>query len=139
MIVHHTSFFSLRHLVYGILRVMKKSESTLLSRERRERRLDDLFRLVKENNKMLRGDRNARAIKTFLVVFIFLGICGYGYYLFEKYKLQVIEVQDRIEDLREHLQDLQELKGDIEQTIGSIQETFTDTDPEISEVTESET
>ena len=100
---------------------MKNPDTPLLQKERREKKLDEVFKLVKENNKLLRGDRNTRKVKMLLVVVVFLSVCGYGYYLFEKYKLRIVETQERIEDLREHLQELRSLKDDIEQTVGSIQ------------------
>ena len=100
------------------------NEGNLLSRERQEKQLHDLLKITKDTNRMLRGERNMRKIKAFVIIIIFLGICGYGYYLFEKYKLRIIETQERIDDLRDHLRELKNVKNDIEENVRSIQDTL---------------
>ena len=84
---------------------MKKHESkgTLLSRERQEKQLHDLLKITRDTNKMLRAERNCTQNKSSLTIILFLAISGYGYYLFEKYKIKIIETQQRIQELREHL------------------------------------
>ena len=102
----------------------------LLDRSRQDRQLDDLLRITKDTNKMLRGERNARKIKMIVVVVVLLAIAGYGYYLFEKHKIQIIEFQQRVEELQKHLRDAGELAGKVGDTAGSIRSIFDGLEPD---------
>ena len=75
---------------------------------------------------MLRGDRNVRKMKAIITILIFLGICGYGYYIFQKYKLRIIEIQEKAEDLQEHLREVAVLSNKVTDTAESIKNIFDD-------------
>ena len=101
----------------------------LLDRNRQDKQLDDLLRVTKDTNKMLRGERNMRKIKMLVVLVIFLAVAGYGYYLFQKHKIQIIEFQQRVEELQEHLRDAGELAGKVGDTAHSIRNIFEGLEP----------
>ena len=106
---------------------MKKGSTprrNLLERSRQEKQLDDILRITKDTNKMLRSERNARHIKMVVVVTMFLALAGYGYYLFEKHKIKVIEFQQRVEELQNHLKEAGELAGKVGDTADSIRNLF---------------
>ena len=94
----------------------------MLSRERQEKQLHDLFKIAKENNRMLRSDRNARKIKALIVLIVFFALCGYGYYFFEKYKIKIIELQEGVQNLRGHLHEAMELSRKVGDTVESFQD-----------------
>ncbi|MCY4577229.1 MAG: hypothetical protein OXB96_02240 [Candidatus Kaiserbacteria bacterium] len=106
---------------------MKKESTTgrnFLERNRQERQLDDLLRVTKDTNKMLRGERNARKIKMIVVLLVVLSLAGYGYYLFEKHKIKIIEFQQRVEELQQHLREAGALAGKVGDTADSIRGIF---------------
>ena len=118
-------------LLCGILAVMSKRNSArggarknLLERDRQEKQLDDLLRVTRDTNKMLRGERNARKAKMLVVLVVIAALVGYGYYLFEKHKLQIIEFQQRVEELQHHLQEAVELANKMGETANSIRSVF---------------
>ena len=112
---------------------MKKdgmNSKKLLDRSRQDKQLDDLLQVTKDTNKMLRGERNARKIKMIVVLVVFCGMAGYGYYLFEKHKIQIIEFQQRVEELQKHLREAGELAGKVGDTAGSIRSIFEGLEPD---------
>ena len=117
---------------------MKKGNAdrkNLLDRSRQEKQLDDLMRITKDTNKMLHGERNARKIKMIAVLILILAIAGYGYYLFEKHKIQIIEFQQRVEELQKHLQEAAELAGKVGETADSIRNIFNGLEADIDSAT----
>ena len=108
----------------------KKSDDSnqLLGRRREEKQLDDLLRITKDTNAMLRGERNMRKIKTLLVLVVLLSSTGYGYYLFEKHKLAILEFQGRVEELQGHLQEMAAVIDQVGDTAGSIRSIFDGSD-----------
>ena len=120
---------------------MNKKSSTrknLLERSRQEKQLDDILRITKETNRMLQGERNARKIKMIVIVVILLGLAGYGYYLFEKHKIQIIEFQQQVRELQGHLKEASDLVGKVGDTADSIRGIFEGLEPSESETQETE-
>ena len=101
----------------------------LLDRNRQDKQLDDLLRVTKDTNKMLRGERNMRKIKMLVVLVVLLAVAGYGYYLFQKHKIQIIEFQQQVEELQEHLRNAGELAGRVGDTAHSIRNIFGGLEP----------
>ena len=114
-----------------LLAMEKRGESRkgLLERSRRDKHLDELLRITKDTNKMLRGERNMRKIKLLVLLVLFFALAGYGYYLFEKHKLTIIEFQQRVEELQHHLQEAGELAGKVGDTANSIRGIFDGLEP----------
>ena len=73
---------------------------------------------------MLRGERNMRRIKMVVVVILILAPASYGYLLFEKHKIKIIEFQQRVEDLQEYLQEAEDLAERVGETAYSIRNIF---------------
>ena len=129
----------------GILAVMSKKNSArggarknLLERDRQEKQLDDLLRVTRDTNKMLRGERNARKAKMLAVLVVIVALAGYGYYLFEEHKLQIIEFQQRVEELQHHLQEAVELANKMGETANSIRDVFEGLDSDSDTVPKTE-
>ena len=101
-----------------------------LEKGRQDRQLDELLRVSKDTNKMLRGERNMRKVKMIVVLVILLSVAGYGYYLFEKHKLQIIEFQQKVEELQLYLQEAGELAGKVGDTAHSIRGIFEGLEPD---------
>ena len=118
----------------------KGSESRrgLLERGRRDKQLDELLRITKDTNKMLRGERNMRKVKMLLFLLVVSALVGYGYYLFEKHKLTIIEFQQRVEELQRHVQEAGELAGKVGDTANSIRGIFDglESDADIADIAE---
>ena len=95
-----------------------------MNRQRQGKQLDDLLRITKDTNKMLRSERSTRKIKTIVVLIVLLALAGYGYYFFEKHKIKIIEFQQRVEELQNHLQEAAELAGKVGDTADSIRGIF---------------
>lgn len=110
----------------------KKSVSRkgFLEKGRQDRQMDELLRVAKDTNKMLRGERNMRKIKMLVVLAVILALAGYGYYLFQKHKLAIIEFQQRIEELQLYLQEAGELAGKVGDTAYSIRSIFEGLEPD---------
>ena len=130
------------NLCCAILPMMEKKNTSrkgLLERGRREKQLDELLRITKDTNKMLRGERNMRKVKMILLLVLVFVVVGYGYYLFEKHKIKIIEFQQRVEDLQQHLQEAGEIAGKVGDTAISIRGIFEGLESDIDavDVTES--
>ena len=116
-----------------ILPVMEKKNTPrkgFLERGRREKQLDELLRITKDTNKMLRGERNMRKIKMLVMLVVIFAVAGYGYYLFEKHKLKIIEFQQKVEELQRHLQEAGDLAGKVGDTAHSIRGIFEGLEPD---------
>ena len=115
-----------------ILKVMRDGPL----KDRQERQIDEVLRVTKDTNRMLHGERNARRIKMIITLLVILGICGYGYYLFEKHKIRIIEFQQQVEELRDHLQEAAALADKVGDTAKSIRGIFSGLEPSQGQVTQ---
>ena len=113
--------------ICDILLLMNKgrpARKNILDRGQHEKQLDEILRLTKDTNAMLRGERNVRRIKLIVTLVLLLSGAGYGYYLFDRYKIEIIEFQQRVEELQDHLQEAAEVAGKVGETAGSIRDIF---------------
>ena len=99
------------------------SESEHTGNTRRlERKVDELTRLTKQNNRMLRTERNARRIKTILITGVLLFGSGYAYYIFQTYQLQILEFQSKVENLRTQAEEVIDLGNELKESVESTRE-----------------
>ena len=95
---------------------------------RLERKVDDLVRLSRENNKMLRGERAIRRLKGFVIILLLVFGSGYMYYLLNLYQAQIFEFQDRAQDLLMEGQSVivtvERLKESLDSTQSSVEKIF---------------
>lgn len=90
----------------------------------RERKLDELLAVTKENNRMLRGTRTRGRIKAIVIATLVIAVAGYGYHLFQKHQLKIIEFQQAVEELQESIRDARESGKKIVETVDAIGEIF---------------
>ena len=94
-------------------------------RDRRlDRRVDEIFRLVKQNNAMLKREKASRMFKTSVVVILFTGILGYGYYIFAEYRGRIIEFQEKVNQLHNQTEKILDLGSQVKDTAQSFSEVF---------------
>ena len=105
---------------------MEKVSAASKARIRHERRLEELLNLTKENNEILRGDRNRRRLKTAIVMLLIIGSIGYSYYLFQKHRVKIIEFQETVEELQIQIQEAKELSKRVGETAGAVKNLFGD-------------
>ena len=89
-----------------------------------EKRVDEIARLVKQNNQMLKRGRTFQAIKTFIIVAILIGGSSYGYYVYSQYRDKIIEFQEKVDQLHHQAESALEAGAKLKETIGSIPEIF---------------
>ena len=103
---------------------MEKEPAVNRGRSRQEKKLDEILKLTKENSRMLRGEKVRRNLKAVIVIIILIGSSGYGYHLFQEYRLKIIEAQQNLEELGEHLEEAKDLGKKVGETTDSIKAIF---------------
>lgn len=90
------------------------------SARRQQRLLNELLRLTRENNRILRAERNMRRLRIAIILIIILGSTGYGYHILNKYRSTVVTTFDQIQELRSQVDEVVELGGQIKETAQNI-------------------
>ena len=84
------------------------------------RAINELLRLTRENNRILRADRNMRRVKGLVIIVFLLGSTGYGYHLFSKYRAEAIALIDQINDVRTQVDAVVDEVGQLADTAKGI-------------------
>ncbi|MDE0243243.1 MAG: hypothetical protein OYG31_00815 [Candidatus Kaiserbacteria bacterium] len=80
------------------------------------RAMNELLRLTRENNRILRAERNLRRLKGIAVLLVLLGSTGYGYHLFNRYQSEVVATVNQLNELRGQVETVVDEVGQIADT-----------------------
>ena len=90
--------------------------------DRLERKVDSLEQVTRENNKMLKRERNMRRLKYVLILCILLFGSGYAFHLFRVYQAEVVSLKRRAATAAEEAGKFIDSVRDLKETLDSTQE-----------------
>ena len=96
-----------------------EAEYNCIMRERsKEERLDDIEKIVNDNNKILRGIRRKSSISNTFKFLIVVFVLFFGFYLYNRF-FQKINIDILIEDIRDVIVDVvrSEVSEQVEKTL----------------------
>lgn len=82
--------------------------------------MNELLRLTRENNRILRAERNLRRLKGIAILLILVGSTGYGYHLFSRYQAEVVATIDQLNELRGQVETVVDEVGQLADTAKGI-------------------
>lgn len=92
------------------------------------RKTDELLELTRQNNRLLRHERNLRLFKVFIIIIFLTAGSGYTYYLFRQYQFKIVQFQEKINELHEQLGKVVDLGSEIGGTAQSFRDIFSNSD-----------
>ena len=86
------------------------------------KKLQEVHTLVKQNNKMLRRERSARRLKTFVVLVFFITGSILIFYLFQRYADQITAFQEQVQALHMEVNTILESGRQLGEALDSAQD-----------------
>lgn len=83
-----------------------------------------LSKMVSENNKMLRKDRNAKRIRIVIVLLVLLSGSGYSYYFYRTNIETIYHIIDKVEEFSMNLNHVFSTVNDFSDSITQLKDTF---------------